>query len=63
MKGGGSAFGYVLGTVVVVPLLLYLISIIFFSQRKITNEQINKFITNSTNIQQHVYPPGTPCSP
>ena len=55
MKGGGSALRYVLGTVVVVPLLLYLISIIFFSPRKVTDKQIDKYIiADSVNVTTHL---------
>jgi len=50
----GGAFGYIIGTVILVPLLLYIISVIFYSPNKITDNQINQYITNSINLQDNV---------
>ena len=55
----GGALGYIIGTVVLVPLILYIISIIFYSPNKVTDNQINQYITNSINLQDNVGDPPT----
>jgi len=57
MKKMGGAIGYILGTVIVVPLGLYLISIIFYSPNKVTDSQINQYIKESKNITTPIIPP------
>ncbi len=57
MKGGGSIIGYALGSAVIVPLAFYLISIVFYSPNKITDDEINQYIKGSENMVTTIIPP------
>lgn len=54
MKGISGAMGYILGTIVVVPLLLYLISIIFYGPRKVSPDQIYSYVNNCIDVTDSV---------
>ncbi len=62
MKGKGNALGYIIGTVIVVPIVLYLLNLIFFTPRKVTENQIDNYIENSIETKDNVgkYPPYVP---
>ena len=52
MKGGGGAIiGYVLGGAVIIPFILYLISIVFYKSNKVTEAILNQYIENSEEIK------------
>ena len=44
--GGGAIIGYVLGGAVIIPFILYLISIVFFKPNKVREREINQYITD-----------------
>ena len=54
MKGAGGALGYVLGTAIVVPLIFYLISIIFYAPNKLTKEIINQYVADSIIVKDDI---------
>jgi hypothetical protein len=56
MKTLGYVTGWILGGAVVVPLLYYLISLIFYAPNKVTETAINQYIADSTIIKIKMNP-------
>ena len=50
---GGYALGYAIAAVIA-ALFLWMVNIIFFSHRKITDEQISKYMTDTVNIKTYI---------
>jgi hypothetical protein len=54
MKGGGAIIGYVLGMTIVIPLILYIISLIFYAPNKVTEAIISQYIKDSKTIMESI---------
>ena len=53
-SGGGAIIGYMLGGAVIVPLILWLISIIFYAPNKVTEAIIQQYIKESIIIKDSI---------